>query len=421
MSFRYFAYGSNLWTPQMRSRCPSAVPLGTATVEGWRIAYDKPSTDGSAKLNIRPHPAGMVEGVVYRIDDNERDRLDAAEPRYTPLMVEIGGQPTLTYVYEGEPSAAAPYEWYVDVARLGAATHGIGHGALVVDAPPDPLAPGVRPGTLDDMSLVRELLSEGLAANTARYYIHPGDYAWWTHHDDPRHPDHLSTWIRDRSGFATIDSLPPYEISVFTRPGSDRMPLLRWAQRRVGGRGSVGWVSDADRELVAALEMEGYEPKEANRLYEWDLTAPLPAPQLPSGWSLRPLAGEAEASARRAASHAAFESTMPPAMHLQRYLNFMRSPAYVRERDLVAVDPDGVIASFMVWWADSSGLAQIEPFGTYPDYQRQGIGRALIYHGLTEMKAAGMHRARVVTDAATTFYQRVGFEEVGTLRWWARV
>lgn len=53
--------------------------------------------------------------------------------------------------------------------------------------------------------------------------------------------------------------------------------------------------------------------------------------------------------------------------------------------------------------------------------QRQGIGCALIYNGLAEMKAIGIHPARVVTDAATAFCQRVGCEEVGTLRWWARI
>lgn len=421
MSFRYFAYGSNLWTPQMRSRCPSAVPLGTATVEGWRLTYDKPSTDGSAKLNIRPAPRGVVEGVVYRIDDDDRAALDTAEPRYTAVSVEVAGHPTLVYSYEGTPASTGPYDWYVAMARLGAASHGIDDDALTVTALADPLAPGIRPASLDDIPLIRDVLSEGLAADNDRYYIHPGDFDWWVHHSDPRHPDHISTWLQGESGFVTIDSRSSHEIAVFTRPGVDRLPLLTWAQRRLGGKGIIGWIIDDDRELVAALERDGYRPAESNRCHGWDLCGTLPPARIPAGWSVRPVAGEAEANARRAASHAAFESTMPPAMHLQRYLNFMRSTAYVPERDLVAVDPDGVIASFMVWWADSSGLAQIEPFGTHPDYQRQGIGRALIYHGLAEMKAAGMHRARVVTDAATAFYRRVGFEEVGTLRWWARV
>ena len=65
--------------------------------------------------------------------------------------------------------------------------------------------------------------------------------------------------------------------------------------------------------------------------------------------------------------------------------------------------------------------AQIEPFGTHPDSHRRGIGRALLYHGLGEMKRAGMHLARVCTDddrLATAFYEGIGFRDVDRLRWW---
>lgn len=426
MSFRYFAYGSNLWLPQIRSRCSSAKVIGPATLEGWSVVYDKPSVDGSAKLNIRSDPAGLVHGVVYQIDDGERHALDVSEPEYTPIFVEVGGSPTLTYTYGGDPHTKPPYDWYVAMACLGATSHGLADGHLVVEVSPDPLAAGIRPASRDDHGFIQSILSEGLATETNRYYIHPGDYGWWVYHDDPRYPDHFSTWIQDDSSFVTIDSGGPHEneISVFAPPRVDRMPLIRWAQRRLGNNGEVGWVSDDDRELIDELEAEGYEHVYVNRSYQWDLTGDLPLPHLPAGWSLRAVSGEDEANSRRATSHAAFESNMASALHLQRYLDFMRSPVYVPERDLVAVSPNGTIASFMVWWADESGVAQIEPFGTHPDYQRQGIGRALIYHGLAEMKAAGMHTCRVITDeprAATAFYEGVGFSDVGRIRWWRRV
>lgn len=406
----------------MRSRCSSARVVGPGRLDGWVARYDKPSTDGSAKLNIRRNPRGSVPGVLYGIEDGERQNLDGAEPGYTPVMVEVDGTPALTYTFEGQPTDAAPYAWYVAMAKLGAASHGITTSHLEAEAEHDPVAPGVRPATLDDMPLIQSILSSGLKADTNRYYAHPGDYAWWVYHDDPRHPDHLSSWIQDDSGFVTIDSVAPNEMSVFTLPGIDRMPLIDWAQRRrLGGRGDVGWVSDEDTRLVDVLSAEGYRPAETNRWYRWDLSDDLPTPEIPRGWALRPVAGEEEANSRRAASHAAFESSMPSAMHLQRYLNFMRSPVYVPHRDLVAVAPDGTVSSFMIWWADESGVAQIEPFGTHPRYQRQGLGRALIHHALGEMRAAGMHTCRVMTDEsgdATAFYEGVGFEHAGRVRWW---
>jgi predicted N-acetyltransferase YhbS len=423
MAFHYFAYGSNLWPPQLRSRCGSATLVGRARLDGWRLECDKPSVDRSTKLNIRPDPGSAVEGVLYRIEDGERQALDAAEPLYTPLVVETSRGEALTYAFEGGPVSGAPYDWYAAICALGAASHGIEAGDIQRGAVPDPMAPGIRPATHDDLALIHGILSDGMAASTDRYYVHPGDYAWWVFHDDPRHPDHFSTWLQGDSGFVTIDSLTPFEINVFARPGVDRMPLIRWSQRRLGGKGEVGWVSDSDTELIDDLETEGYSPVSAYRSYEWDLTGPIPQSGLPAGWEIRSVRDEREANTRRAAAHAAFESTMPDAMHLQRYIDFMRSPVYAPERDLVAVDEYGTVVSFMVWWADhGSAKAQIEPFGTHPEFHRRGVGRALIYRGLADMRKAGMEMARVCTGdemAATDFYEGVGFSDVGRLRWWA--
>lgn len=423
MSFRYFAYGSNLWPPQLRGRCPSATPLRTGVLKDWSVTYDKPSRDGSAKLNIRPQPGARVHGVVYEVEDGERQYLDEAEPLYTPVDVEVDGERLLSYSYEGEPYHALPYDWYVETSVLGAASHGLPTKGLEVETEPDPLAPGIRPATLADLAIVQDILRDGLSGESLRYFAHPGDYAWWVYHDDPRHPDHFSTWLQDDKGVLVVDSLDPSEINVFTRPGVDRMPLVRWAQRRLGDRGEVGWVADEDTEFIDALRADGYSAGAVYRSYRWDLVGSIPEPRLPEGWNLRSIMGEAEANSRRAASHAAFDSTMPSAMHLQRYVDFMRSEVYESERDLVAVSPDGTIAAFMVWWPDDSGIAQIEPFGTHPDFHRRGIGRALIHHGLRRMKEAGMHTCRVLTDDwrdATNFYEAVGFTDVGRVRWWER-
>lgn len=422
MSFPYFAYGSNLWLPQLQSRCPSARVLSTAHLDDWALVCDKPSVDGSAKFNIRPDPGSVVTGVVYEIDDAERSDLDVSEPRYRPIHVELSTGWTLTYTYEGEPHDAMPFDWYVAMALAGAADHGLPSDGRSLAAAPDPVAPGVEPASPSDIGRVQAVLSAGLRSPGNRYFAHPGEYGWWVHHDDPRRPGHFSTWLQGDDAFVVLDSVDPREINVFARPGVDRMPLIRWSQRRLGGAAEVGWVSDTDDELTFELTQEGYRPVEAYRSYEWDLTGDLPDPEPPPGWSLRSLAGEHEADARRRAAHAAFESTMPEEMHLQRYLDFMRSSSYVPQRDLVAIAGNGTVSAFMVWWADDSGVAQIEPFGTDPEYQRMGLGRALLYHGLHEMKRAGMIKARVCTDddrPATAFYEGVGFADVGRLRWWA--
>jgi mycothiol synthase len=423
MSFRYFAYGSHMWPPEIRSLCPSARPLGVASLEGWATVYDKPSADGSTTLNIRPEQEASVDGVVFELTDEDRVPLDAASRGYTAMRFPIDGVETLTYAYGGESSPGPPYDWYQAVVDSGAAAFGVDPPTPVEPPTPDLLAPGIRPAGRENLEQVQRILSAGLHLGGDRYFIHPGDYAWWVFHDDPRYPDHFSTWLQGDEVVLTIDSREPREINVFTLPGVDPMPLVRWSQRRLNGEGEVGYVADRDIGFATRLRGEGYEPAYAFRSYEWDLEGDLPEVRVPEGWTVRAVRDETEANTRRAASHAAFESKMPEAMHLQRYLDFMRSPVYVGDRDLVAVDADGRVGSFMIWWGDSSGIAQIEPFGTHPDFHRRGIARALMYHGLAEMKHAGMRLARVCTDddrPATAFYEGVGFRDVDRLRWWKK-
>lgn len=134
MSFLYFAYGSNLWEPRMRSRCPSAKPVGTGVLNGWRLVCDKPSVDGSAKFNIRPDGSGVVHGALYEISDGERDALDSAEPRYIAVAIDVGGRRAMTYRYRGDTSSDPPHDWYVDLALDGAREHGLPNDTIMTAA-----------------------------------------------------------------------------------------------------------------------------------------------------------------------------------------------------------------------------------------------------------------------------------------------
>jgi ribosomal protein S18 acetylase RimI-like enzyme len=270
---------------------------------------------------------------------------------------------------------------------------------------------------------MQAMLSESLAAGGSRHTIHPGELGWWFFHQDPSRTP-LETLIED-DAFAVIDANGP-EISVFGRPGAERVPLLDAALERVDERPTVGFVAHTDTELADALRGRGFEPDPAFELEFKAAVAEVAVPSVvPDGYTIRPVAGEEETWSRRAASHAAFASSLEPELHHQRYLRFMRSEVYVPERDLVAVHADGRVAAFLVWWGDeASGVAQLEPVGTHPDHQRRGLGRALLARAAGDMAAAGMHTVRVGTGAhrsdAVAFYRR-SFREVGRTDWWRGV
>jgi len=269
---------------------------------------------------------------------------------------------------------------------------------------------------------MQAILSAALATGGPRYVFHPGDLAWWVHHSDPRTDEAVSYWLDADLGFAVLDA-NNQEIFAFSLPDQSPIPLLEWGQERLGPETLIGYVSTADRALESELEARGYEAtRVSGPIFTRRLTADDPTPIPPSGFTLRPMNGEEDADRRRRASHAAFRSTMDPAQHLERYLRFMRSPVYEAERDLVAVNPDGRVASFMIWWPDPSGIAEIEPMGTDPDFQGMGVGRALMRYAFHRMRESGMTEVRVITEArrpdAVAFYTALGFTHVADLRFW---
>lgn len=68
----YAAYGSNLNMTEMMSRCPKAKLVGTAILEGWRLAF-------CGCLTIEPHEGSKVPLGIWSIDAADESRLDIYE------------------------------------------------------------------------------------------------------------------------------------------------------------------------------------------------------------------------------------------------------------------------------------------------------------------------------------------------------
>lgn len=77
MSRFYLAYGSNLSMGQMSARCPTAVPVGVAELEDYRLLF-KGSRSGNY-LTVEPKPGCSVPLVVWRIGETDEKHLDTYE------------------------------------------------------------------------------------------------------------------------------------------------------------------------------------------------------------------------------------------------------------------------------------------------------------------------------------------------------
>jgi mycothiol synthase len=66
-----------------------------------------------------------------------------------------------------------------------------------------------------------------------------------------------------------------------------------------------------------------------------------------------------------------------------------------------------------VWLDPINRVGNFEPVGTHPDFQRRGLGQAVMVEGLRRLQAWGMTKAMVGTGAknvpAIRLYEDVGF------------
>lgn len=76
----YFAYGSNMDGHHLRDHCPSAVCLGAARLDGYRLAFLRRSArTGTGVADVVVDPAATVWGAVWEIEEQDLGALDLKE------------------------------------------------------------------------------------------------------------------------------------------------------------------------------------------------------------------------------------------------------------------------------------------------------------------------------------------------------
>lgn len=130
----YLAYGSNLDLDQMSHRCPGAVPLGTAWVDGYRLMHKGSKT--GAYATIEPDKKCKVPVLVWAISKANEQALDHYEGHPTfyykttmPIKdfqyldgVRLMGKPPqdgMVYIMHEDRHLGMPASWYVDILYAG--------------------------------------------------------------------------------------------------------------------------------------------------------------------------------------------------------------------------------------------------------------------------------------------------------------
>ena len=279
-----------------------------------------------------------------------------------------------------------------------------------------------------DYERIRTLLRTIYALDGPPVYCTTGDLDWWRCTDDDSaaiNEAHL--WL-DGDDVVAIAWPSATQVDLLTHPHYRALEdeMLRWAEQRHASRTDApaafaAWGYEGDRQRTAVLQAHGFTRTGDHFIFRTrSLDAPLPAPVLPSGFSIRHVQGEEDLQARVEVHRAAFA---PSRMTAAKHRAVMASPTYRSELDLVVVAPDGRFAAFCIVWLDDANCSgMFEPVGCHPDFQRRGLTKALLLEGLRRLQDQGAIRAHVNSRhdavAANRLYESVGFEELDrNYRW----
>jgi mycothiol synthase len=221
-------------------------------------------------------------------------------------------------------------------------------------------------------------------------------------------------------GFAILDGDQDsasliFEFNPGRRGASLEMKIFNWAEAYL--RNSTSSISDPfsleasassdNLERIAHLEKYGFDRQAGGAFHlERSLADPIPPPQLPAGFVIRPIRGEVEAEDWIRLHRIALGTE---SLTTEYKLAMMRTPYYNPEMDLLAVAPDGSLAAYCVCFINveentltGQRNGYTDPIATHPDFRRQGLARGLMLTGMALLKDHGMDKACLGTDSQNT-------------------
>lgn len=204
--------------------------------------------------------------------------------------------------------------------------------------------------------------------------------------------------------------------------------MFTWAEANLSRTNDDGknqldfWLYDYDTTRQDLLRGNGYQQHEAHGFSRWvDMNYAFDAFTVAEGYQIRGMQKTREdAEKMMALTAAAFGHQHT----FEMYLNFMQSPNYEPELDIIAVAPDGTFVATSGFTIDTQNrIAQSEPVCTHPDHRRKGLARACILTGLRMLKDRGVERCYVGAGdnpAANKLYEVIGFIEAHKSNLWRK-
>lgn len=168
----YLAYGSNLHPVRLSQRVPSARLIGSVSLRGYRVKFNKLGADASAKCNLVAGETNdpLAFAALYQIDASHKpdlDRYEGVGNGYIDraISVQHEGQALECFTYFAQDSHLVkhlrPFHWYKKLVELGASHCRFPHWYITQFKTLESMADPDPDRSMEMETLIRKILKPG--------------------------------------------------------------------------------------------------------------------------------------------------------------------------------------------------------------------------------------------------------------------
>ncbi|MBN2100542.1 GNAT family N-acetyltransferase [Candidatus Dojkabacteria bacterium] len=234
----------------------------------------------------------------------------------------------------------------------------------------------------------------------------------------------IRLWKDEKNIVGIIHSENPnenYYIHLHPEYEYIREEMIEWAEKSTPFKKIQIWLNEEDSSSEKILNNRGFTLLDKSYDYlNWrDLSKYEPSIEIPDKYSFCSLVDDTYLESKIDCAAKAFNSKKVP----KSVYKFMQTaPSYKRAYDFFILYKEKVVSLCIVWLDKENNLGYIEPVATHPEFQRQGLGKAILNYAMKQLKEDQISYAYVGASGndRKSFYFKAGFTKSVALRPWKK-